>query len=114
MKDKQLRVVVLESPYDTWELPQVEKIFSDMIGIKLRGYGRQYPYGVLPVDGADLISTHLLLCDKDSLQPIMGIRWTSLNKCRAHYITFPALSLVQQAGAPDDATRNGPISAVKF
>lgn len=101
---KDLKIVVLESPYDSWTNPLTGDLLRDLIGIKLRGYGREYPYGVLPVDGADLISTHMSVCQVEStgrFRPVMGIRWTSLQKCRLHYIGFPGLSLLQQANAPD-------------
>jgi len=79
-----------------------------MIGVKLRGYGREYKYGVLPVDAADLISTHFAVCKTDeegNLKPIMALRWTSLQKCRLHFLNFPGLSLLQQAGKPEHVKR---------
>lgn len=98
-----LKIAVIESLYDTWDDREATSLFQDTVGLKLRGYGKEYPYGVLPVDGADLISTHLLLCQPKmgKLVPLMGIRWTSLQKCKAHFLTWPGLSLVQQAGAPE-------------
>lgn len=101
---KNLKIVVLESPYDSWNQPLAGDLLRDLIGTKLRGYGREYPYGVLPVDAADLISTHMSVCriePNGSFCPVMAIRWTSLKKSRLHYINFPGLSLVQQANAPD-------------
>ena len=103
---EKLKIVVLESPYDCWDDPLTRNLLRDLIGVKLRGYGREYPYGVLPVDGADLISTHMSICRIEhdgTLRPLMGIRWTSLKKCRLHYINFPGRSLLQQANAPDHA-----------
>lgn len=99
-----LKIVVLESPYDSWNEPLVGDLLRDFIGVKLRGYGREYPYGVLPVDAADLISTHMAVCqieDDGSFCPLMCIRWTSLKKSRLHYMNFPGLSLLQQAGATE-------------
>lgn len=99
-----LKIIVLESPYDSWHDPLTGNLVRDLIGVKLRGYGLEYPYGVLPVDGADLISTHMAVCRikaDSSFVPLMGFRWTSLKKCRLHYINFPGLSLLQQANAPE-------------
>ena len=101
---KNLQIVVLESPYDTWDNPLVGDLFRDLIGVKLRGYGREYPYGVLPVDASDLISTHMAVCrktDGGGYRPLMGFRWTSLQKSRLHHIAYSGLSLLQQANAPD-------------
>lgn len=96
-----LRIVVLESPYDAWKDPRVGDLFRDLVEFKLKGYGASYPYGVLPVDGADIISTHLTVCREmgSRLKPLMAIRWTSLAKARRHYMNFPGLSLLEQAGA---------------
>lgn len=101
---EKLKIVVLESPYDSWSEPLAANFLKDLIGVKLRAYGGEYPYGVLPVDGADLISTHIALCRIENdgrLNPLMCNRWTSLKKCRLHYINFPGLSLLQQAGASE-------------
>ncbi len=101
---KNVKIVVLESPYDSWHDSSVGNLLRDLMGVKLRGYGRQYPYGVLPVDGADLISTHLAVCrveDDGYLRPVMAIRWTSLKKCRLHFMSFPGMSLLQQAAVPE-------------
>lgn len=101
---EKLKIVILESPYDTWANPQVGNLLRDFIGVKLKGYGNEYPYGVLPVDGADLISTHLAVCREEDggvLRPLMAIRWTSMKKCRLHYTGFPGMTLLQQAGASD-------------
>lgn len=99
---EKIKIVVLESPYDTWSNPQVGNLLMSLIGVKLRGYGHEYPYGVLPVDGADLISSHLAICREEengTLNPLMAIRWTSMKKCRLHYTSFPGMTLLQQAGA---------------
>lgn len=101
---EKIKIVILESPYDTWSNPQVGEMLIKLIGVKLRGYGHEYPYGVMPVDGADLISTHLAACrveNDESLSPLMAIRWTSMKKCRLHYTGFPGMSLLQQAGATE-------------
>lgn len=101
---KNIRLVILESPYDSWKDPTVGNLLMALIGVKLRGYGKLYPYGVLPVDGADLISRHMSICRIESdnnLVPIMGMRWTSLKKSRQHFINFPGMGLLQQAAATE-------------
>jgi hypothetical protein len=99
-----LKIVIIESPYDCWNEDEIGSLFRDMIGVKLRGYGREYKYGVLPVDAADLISTHMAVCFQDEtgkLKPLMALRWTSLQKCRLHFLNFPGMSLLQQADRPE-------------
>lgn len=101
---EKLKIVILESPFDNWSNPFVGEFLKDLIGLKLRGYGHEYAYGVLPVDGADLFSTHLALCreeDNRKLKPLMAMRWTSLKKSRQHHMNFPGMSLLFQAGATE-------------
>ncbi len=101
-----LRFVVLKSPFQMWmraDHDSFARLFHEMVGMKLRGYGKEYPAGVLPVDTSDLIATHLLVCDQDEkgeLHPITGFKTTSLSDCLHHQIAFPALGLVQAAEAP--------------
>jgi len=104
---EKLKIVILESPYDNWSNPLVGNFLKDLMGLKLRGYSHEYPYGVLPVDGADLFSTHLALCREEKngqLTPIMAMRWTSLKKSRQHHMNFPGMSLLFQAGATEHMT----------
>lgn len=100
-----LKFVILESPYDTWGHPETERLFARMCGLKLRGYGNEYPYGVLATDTTDMISHHLLICEEtdDGLIPIFGNKSVPLSKCDAHLVSFPALSLFEQARAPEHA-----------
>lgn len=92
-----LKFVVLGSPYDTWSNPLTEKLFARLVGLKLAGYGHEYPYGVLPLDTTDFVADHLIICDEDEqgLKPIVSIKSTSLAQCRAHKLPFPALTLMQ-------------------
>jgi hypothetical protein len=99
-----LRIVVLKSPFQIWtqyEDPVFQKLFTEMVGLKIRGYGAEYPEGVLAVDTSDFIATHLLVCQegREGLRPIMGFKTTSLADCEKHRVAFPALGLVQAAEA---------------
>lgn len=97
-----LRVVVLDSPYDTWgSHPDLESVFAKMIGLKLRGYGKEYPYGVMAVDTTDFIATHLLVCEEtpQGLFPLTGFKSVTARKCADHGLVFPGLTLVQNAHA---------------
>lgn len=100
-----LKFVILGSPYDTWKHPLTEKLFARLMGLKLSGYGHEYPYGVLPVDTTDFIADHLIICEEDDLglKPICSIKSTSLEQCKIHNVTFPALALMRQAEAFEHA-----------
>ena len=100
-----LRIVILNCPYDTWEEAQTRDLFGAMAALKLRGYRDDYAYGVLPLDTTDFVGCHYLLCEDrpDGLQPIMGCRMVSLDRCRVHRLPFPALTLAAMADAPRHA-----------
>jgi hypothetical protein len=98
-----IRFVILESPYDTWGHPMTESLFSKMVTLKLNGYGREYPYGVMAVDTTDMICDHLLICEEteDGLRPLVGNKSIPLSKCEQFHLPFPGLSLLEEAGAKD-------------
>lgn len=98
-----IRFVVIESPYDSWDHPLMEKMFSRMVGMKLRGYGKEYPYGVMAVDTTDFFSEHLLVCEEtpDGLIPILGNKSVALGKCDFHHVPWPGLTCLEEAKATD-------------
>lgn len=100
-----LKMVVLKNPYSLWmqnDSPEFQDLFHKIVGLKLRGYGAEYPEGVLAVDTSDFVATHLLVCrqDRSALIPLMGFKTTLLRDCQKHRISFPGLGLVQAAEAP--------------
>jgi hypothetical protein len=99
---ERLRLVLMESPYDSWNHPLTESLFGKTIGLKLKGYGRAYPYGVLAADTTDLISDHLLVCDEtdQGLKPLFGLKSVPLDRCEFHRLAFPGLSVVEASDAP--------------
>lgn len=101
----QIRFVILESPYDSWGDPRTEELFARMAGLKIRGYGAEYPYGTLAIDTTDLISDHLLICEErpTGLHPILGNKSVSLRKCEAHHLPWPGLSVLEESGAHEQA-----------
>jgi hypothetical protein len=94
-----LRMVILNCPYDTWDQAETRDLFGKMASLKLRGYGSEYSYGVLPLDTTDFVGCHFMLCEdrRGQLQPIMACRMTTLERCRVHRLTFPALALAAMA-----------------
>lgn len=99
------RILVLDCPYDSWETPETKEWFGKIIELKLKGYRREYPYGVLPMDTSDFIATHLIIA-KDSeagLEPVMAYRSVSQDRCQKHSISLPVLSLMKQLAAAEHA-----------
>lgn len=97
------RMVVLECPYDTWDDPLAQEMFSKMVSLKLAGYLKEYPYGALPLDTTDFIANHLLLCveEKGGYEPVMASRAVSLERCDTHRLGFSPLNLMKVLGKAD-------------
>lgn len=98
---KNLRLVIMDRPYDTWDNVKTQSLFLKTVSLKLKNYLGEYPYGVLPVDTCDFIGTHHLICQEfnGELMPLMGYKSTTLSRSKQHNITFPALAILQSSGA---------------
>lgn len=111
-----LRFVIMESPYDSWGHPRTEEVFAKMMTLKLRGYGKEYPYGVMAVDTTDMISDHLLVCEETDagLRALVGNKSVPLSKCEQFHLPWPGLSLLEDAKAhPHDEVMRGIIRDCK-
>jgi hypothetical protein len=101
----ELKVVVLEAPYDSLEDPEAQEMFGKLMALRLRGYGGKYDYGIMPVDSSDFIATHLAVCKVDRtgltpiMTPIMAYKSVTEPKCQLHRIPFSGLQLPVSAGA---------------
>ena len=98
-----LKLVVLDSPYDAWEDPRTQYFFNKIVGLKLEGYKTKYAYGVLPLDTTDFVCIHHIFCKdtKSGLEPIMGYRSMPLSRCKLFRMTYPAMVLCQTSQAHD-------------
>lgn len=92
-----MKLIQLDCPYDSLNTPLTQELFSKMSALKIEGYKREYPEGVLPLDTVDYIANHLLLCEltPDGWKICMGIRSISLSQCRKNLVRFPVESMVQ-------------------
>lgn len=97
------RIVTLTYPYEMLSDKAVGAFFNQILNLKLRGYQAEYPDGVLPIDTTDFIALHHIVCLelKNELRPIMGFKTTPFSRSLRHQVAFPALSLAQQANAPE-------------
>lgn len=93
------QVVVLKSPYDFMRDKQVRSLFSDICDLKITGYSKEYPDGVLPLDASDFVANHIVLLEKTSMGmlPIMGFKSISLGACDRHRVNFPILGMLKSA-----------------
>lgn len=98
-----IRPMILNSPLDQWSYPEMDRLFHRLIQLKLDGYGANYPRGVLPIDTTDFYASHLILGFDDDFgfRPLMSGKTTLLSRTEFHQHTFPALSLVEQAGSAE-------------
>lgn len=92
------RVVVLKTPYELIGDKEAQDFFMNMCQLKIRGYGKEYPAGILPFDTSDFVANHVVLCEKqadDSLEPVMGFKSVSLATCDLFRITLPISNMVK-------------------
>jgi hypothetical protein len=94
---RSLAVVVLRCPYDTINEERTRKLFSDLFALKVSGYRDEYPYGVLPMETADYVGTHLLICERheDDLIPLAGFKSITWSRCQTHHLEFPIFHMTQ-------------------
>jgi hypothetical protein len=103
LKPIKFRIVVLDSPYDSLNSSEAQKFFSHFVDLKLRGYGCEYPYGIMPVDTTDFLATHLgVFMEKgNEIVPVAAFKTISERKCKIHGVPFSGLQVPGSSGAHD-------------
>ena len=111
MVHMKLRHVILECPYDFWSDSEMQRLFCKSIELKLTGYLKEYPYGVLPFDTSDFVATHHLVCDDDKgvFNPVMCWKSISLARCKIHNLVLPPLAGLRTIVAPE---HTGAVEAI--
>lgn len=84
-----VRLVLVRNFFDQMNNQEVAKIFSDVLQIKKLGYGIKHDRRFLPVGVHDYFSIHLIICDKETLEPILLSKIVSYRDCEYYNITFP-------------------------
>ncbi len=99
---REFKVVVLECPYDIMQYPQAQEYFAKFMALKLKGYLKEYSYGVLPVDSTDFVCNHLTVAEviDGQLIPITGLKSITYERCNMHKLEFPMYDSLQ-----DDASK---------
>ena len=92
-----LRIVVINAPYDTLDDPLTQELLGKLVALKIAGYQKEYPYGVLPVDTGDFVGTHLIVCEEldGKLSVLMGYKSISVERCETHHLKFPIFHLLE-------------------
>lgn len=103
MKLSDLQIVLIDSPYETWDNKETQDLFFKTVDLKLKGYLNDYEHGVLPLDTTDFVGTHHLICQKTptGLVPLLGWRSISLEKAKLHNMPFSPLALARACNSPD-------------
>jgi hypothetical protein len=95
MNFNELKIFIVECPYDTWDQAPTQELFGKMVSLKLSGFRARHAYGVMPVDIYDYIATHLLVCEQtpQGLRVLMGYKTISYDRCKTHRVPFPMLAV---------------------
>ena len=88
-----VRLILVRNFYDQMSNPQVAKIFSHVLQIKKLGYGTKHDNRFLPVGVHDYFSIHLIICDKETLEPILLSKVVPYSDCKYYNVTFPLFEL---------------------
>lgn len=103
LTSKDLKVVVVNSPYDQWSNPIVRELFTNTVGLKINSYGKFYPMGTIPVDTTDFVGTHLLICIEEfnKIKPIATYRSITWQRCMETCLNFPLQNILETSNALD-------------
>lgn len=95
--------IELRKPYESWDDPEVKKIFCEMITLKKAGYDNKYRFS-LPVDTFDLISDHYLVWHEVDGHRIIvsGLRSITAKTLQKYKLESPPLSLLQTISTVTD------------
>lgn len=92
--DHGLKIVVLKCPYNTYrESEEIRSWLSMVFKMKLDGYMKYYPYGILPISDIDFIGDHILMCryEDGKLVPVSGFKSIKYSVCEKFNIQFPVV-----------------------
>ena len=101
---KILKLVILRCPYDSLRIPEAQGLFAQLMAMKIEGYRKEYPYGILPVDTTDFFGDHYLVCSKEKdgkLVPLIGAKSTFSDRCPKFRLEFPFMNYLKQNAPPE-------------
>lgn len=110
-----LKIVVMESPIDCISDVRAQELFSKLVELKIKGFAKEYPYGVLPLCVSDFFADHFAICEEHDgdLIPIAAYRSVSHQKCKTFHSTFPILDILNELGEPAKLHKNFIENVVK-
>jgi hypothetical protein len=94
LKNYKLKIVILDCPYDMYTTSEFTRNFlSDLFQLKLEGYQKHYPYGIMPISDYDFMATHVSIClsDKGQLIPLAAFKSITNKICQKFRVPFPVV-----------------------
>jgi len=100
MSLKNLRIIVIDNPYDQMSEPLVQELLPRVFDLKIKGYRSRYDYGVLPLDTSDFIATHFVIAHPKGavFQPILSYKMLTLKRAKLFNLPFSPMVMMQQCG----------------
>jgi hypothetical protein len=105
MNPRDLKVIILDNPYDQLADALVQKIFPKCLELRVRGFRSRYDDGVLPFDTSDFFATHILVGtgSLDNFSALLGFKQFTLSRCEHFKATFAPLALMKQLNLTEHA-----------
>lgn len=99
--ERNLRIVVLRCPYANWKNKETQTLFCKMVSLKLDGYHDKHFFGVMPIDGTDFVTDHILICTEapdGELTPILGVKSLPYDFCEPFFTSFTLEAFLKRDG----------------
>lgn len=105
-----LRLVTLHNFYGSTHDQSARDLFAGIADLRAKGYGPEYPPNFLPLDSADFVSTHHLICVEEDhrLVPVAGYRTVPAEVLYYYRLALPQLATAQ------DSSAIGHVRAIEF
>jgi hypothetical protein len=96
-----IKVVTLDNFYESIEHPLAGKTFTDMVTMRTRGYGPEYPKSFLTVDQADYVARHHVFYIKKNGEyvPFGCYKQVPFSACTYYKVKFTPQEFVKSAGS---------------
>ncbi|MCT4643145.1 MAG: hypothetical protein N4A33_12715 [Bacteriovoracaceae bacterium] len=118
INEKKVAYITINHPYSSLGEKRVNYFFSALMAFKRDGYLKHFPYGTLPFDVSDFISTHHIFIEKrhNDFKIIMSYKTISNKVCDIHRVLLPITEiflkndLAEHRLALDNFTKKDEIS----
>lgn len=98
---KNLKIVVLDNPFASWDSPFVREMFDKIILLKKVGFQSRFPITYAPIDKSDFHGIHFALCQERNgeLFPVMAFKVIEKARCEKYGMPFSGGLLGDQTGS---------------